>query len=177
MIERLQQHAVERALQRAPAVILTGPRQVGKSTLARRIAAGLGDRAVYLDLDADVDRRRLDDPTLFLDAQRGRLTVIDEIHRLPGLLQTLRVLIDARRRAGEGAGHFLLLGSASLDLLRQSGESLAGRAAYIELAPITPLELPEDTGLETLWARGGFPDSLLAATDADSFAWRRDFVR
>ena len=104
--------------------------------------------------------------------------VIDEIHRSPGLFDVLRGIIDDRRSGGDRAGHFLMLGSASLDLMRQSTESLAGRVAYIELAPIDASELPHDEpAVDQLWVRGGFPDSLLAADDTDSLTWRRDFIR
>jgi hypothetical protein len=157
-------------------VVLLGPRQVGKTTLARGIAEGWESGAVYLDLEATADRRRLEDPDRFLRAQAGSLAVIDEIHRAPGLFEVLRGIIDDRRRAGDRAGHFLLLGSASIDLMRQASESLAGRAAYLELAPIDAAELT-GTPVDELWVRGGFPDSLFAADDAASLDWRRDFIR
>lgn len=159
-----------------PAVVLLGPRQVGKTTLARHIAAKR--KAVYLDLERPADRRRLDDPDTYLRAQVGTLVVIDEIHRAPALFESLRGIIDDRRRAGDRAGHFLLLGSASIDLMKQASETLAGRVAYTELAPIDLLELPKQVGNTTrLWSRGGFPESLLAADDEASLVWRRAFIR
>lgn len=125
-----------------------------------------------------MDQRRLDDADAFLRAQAGKLVIIDEIHRAPGLFAILRGIIDDRRAAGDRAGHFMLLGSAAIDLMRQASESLAGRVAYIDLAPIDALEFQEakDT-IDRLWVRGGFPESLLAANDAESLAWRRTFIR
>lgn len=178
MILRRQRQAVLDRLRTTSSVVLLGPRQVGKTTLARTIADERGDAARYLDLERPADRRRLDDPDAFLRAQSGRLVVIDEIHRAPGLFEVLRGIIDDRRRAGDRTGHFLLLGSASLDLMRQATESLAGRASYIELAPVDAGELGGvGRDVDALWVRGGFPESLLAGDAAASLAWRRDFVR
>jgi predicted AAA+ superfamily ATPase len=161
-----------------PGVVLLGPRQVGKTTLSRQIAMQRKNGAVYLDLERPIDQRRLEDADLFLRAQAGKLVVIDEIHRAPALFDTLRGIIDDRRAAGEKTGHFLLLGSAALDLMRQASETLAGRVEYIDLAPIDALELPASAGDVTrLWVRGGFPESLLAADDTASLRWRRAFVR
>lgn len=169
---------IEDRLRHMPGVVLLGPRQVGKTTLARQIATQRKARAIYLDLERPVDRRRLTDADAFLRAQTGKLVVIDEIHRAPALFETLRGIIDDRRAARERAGQFLLLGSAALDLMRQASESLAGRIAYLELAPIDALELPKRVGdVNRLWTRGGFPESLLADDDATSLAWRRSFVR
>ena len=172
------QAVVRDRLRTASAVVLLGPRQVGKTTLARRIASARGAKAVYLDLERPADRRRLDDADAFLRAQEGRLVVIDEIHRTPGLFEILRGIIDDRRATGDRTGHFLLLGSAALDLMRQATESLAGRVAYVELAPIDVAELPRrGPALNALWLRGGLPESLLAKNDATSLSWRRDFIR
>jgi uncharacterized protein len=183
MIQRRIQALVSERLRSTSSVVLLGPRQVGKTTLARTIADERGTGAVYLDLESAADQRRLSDPEQFLAAQHGKLVVIDEIHRAPGLFPILRGLIDARRRAGDRFGHFLLLGSASLDLMRQSSESLAGRTSYIELAGIDAGELGTQdehattASVDTLWVRGGFPESLLAPDDHTSLAWRRDLVR
>lgn len=178
MILRRQQALVIDRLRTAPSVVMLGPRQVGKTTMARHLAGERGSRALYLDLERPADRRRLEDANAFLRAQSGKLVVIDEIHRAPGLFEILRGIIDDRRGAGDRAGHFLLLGSAALDLMRQSTESLAGRVAYVELAPIDAGELPRRSpGVNQLWVRGGFPQSLLAEDDADSLTWRRDFLR
>ena len=172
MISRRAHHAVRDALSRQAAVALIGPRQVGKTTLALEIA---GDgNAVYLDLEARADRDKLVDPALFLGAYEDRLVILDEVHRVPELFQELRGLIDSGRRTGR----FLILGSASMDLLRQSGESLAGRIEYIDLGPFDVLDAAQDAeALRTLWVRGGFPDSLLAAGEADSLIFRRNFIR
>jgi predicted AAA+ superfamily ATPase len=136
LIARRVAHIVEDWLRHMPAVVLLGPRQVGKTTLARQLAAARGPRAMYIDLERPTDRRRLADPDAFLRAQAGKLVVVDEIHRAPDLFATLRGIIDDRRAAGERAGHFLLLGSASIDLLRQASETLAGRIAAVELSPV-----------------------------------------
>lgn len=174
MIHRRKAKQVEELLDASPAVALLGPRQVGKTTLALEI----GERrpSIYLDLESDADRAKLAEPDLYLSRFEDRLVILDEVHRLPGLFQNLRGLIDRGRRKGLRSGRFLLLGSASIDLLKQSGESLAGRIAYVELAPIDGLEV--DAGeLNKLWIRGGFPDSLLAANDRASQRWRADFIR
>jgi uncharacterized protein len=176
MIPRLVAAEVDRALARQAAVALIGPRQVGKTTLA--LAIGEGRDALYLDLEDRDDRNRLANPALFLEAAEDRLVILDEIHRMPELFDTLRGVIDRGRRRQKGKGRFLILGSASIDLLRQSGESLAGRIAYIELTTLTALEIPGDRAArERLWLRGGFPDPYLADSDADSLALRRDFIR
>lgn len=161
-----------------PGVVLLGPRQVGKTTLARRIVEKLDSQGIYLDLERPADRRRLDDADAFLRSQEGKLIVIDEIHRMPGLFEILRGIIDDWRAQGNRAGHFLLLGSASLDLMRQASETLAGRVAYVDLPPVDALEYTVGKkAVDRLWLRGGFPDSLLADSDADSLVWRRAFVR
>lgn len=161
------------AIDTSPAVALLGPRQVGKTTLALAVAEQRP--SVYLDLEADSDRAKLAEPELYLAGHGDKLVVLDEVHRLPDLFRHLRGLIDRNRRAGRRAGQFLLLGSASMDLLRQSGESLAGRIDYLELRPFGALETPDR--LQSLWLRGGFPDSLLAPSDAASLRWRVNFIR
>jgi uncharacterized protein len=161
-----------------PAVVLLGPRQVGKTTLARKIATDWPGGAIYLDIERPADKRRLDYADAYLRAQNGKLVVIDEIQRVPDLFEVLRGIIDDRRAAGERFGHFLLLGSAALELMRQSSETLAGRMASLEIAPVGILEAG-DAGLDaqTLWVRGGFPESLLAQGNSASLEWRRDFIR
>jgi hypothetical protein len=143
------------------------------------LAAQLGDGAAYLDLELASDRARLSDPELYLAGHENRLVILDEIHRAPGIFQPLRSLIDRRRRKGIRAGQFLLLGSASMDLLQQSAESLAGRIAYLELTPFLAPEIaePEKGASERLWVRGGFPDSYLSQNDAASLEWRLAFIR
>lgn len=174
MLIRKDIAAVSAALENQPAVVLLGPRQVGKTTLALDIADGRP--SVYLDLERQSDRQILDEPDLYLDEQMGRLVVIDEVQTMPDLFSTLRGQIDRRRRAGHATGQFLLLGSASNTLLRQSAESLAGRVRYHELAPFNLTETGQGR-LAGLWLRGGFPDSYLAGSDRDSLHWREDFIR
>jgi len=135
MIPRLAINDITKALNRQAAVALIGPRQAGKTTLALEIAQQRD--AVYLDLEDRDDRRRLAEPGMFLDGLEDRLVILDEIHRTPELFQTLRGVIDRGRRRGKGLGRFLVLGSASVDLLRQTGESLAGRIAYLDLGPFS----------------------------------------
>ncbi len=176
MIERRLLPLLQQRLAEVPAVVLLGPRQVGKTTLALALA-DRGD-TLYLDLESERDRARLAEPELYLGDHLGRLVILDEIHRAPGLFPVLRGLVDRARRGGRDHGLYLLLGSASLDLLRQSGETLAGRVSYLELAPLDPLELGgAEADLDGLWLRGGFPESALAASDARSLRWREDFIR
>ena len=174
MIERrIQAELVER-ISHYPAVALLGPRQVGKTTLALTIAASRP--SVYLDLESSRDQAKLTDPELYLAEHEDELVILDEVHREPNLFSALRGLIDKGRQRGRSTGRFLLLGSASMDLLKQSGETLAGRISYVELAPFDVLEMGEGS-LDPLWLRGGFPESVLAENDASSFLWRRDFIR
>lgn len=178
MIPRHAEARVRRLLTEAPAVALLGPRQVGKTTMARDIADAWTDGAVYLDLERPADRRRLDDADAFLRSRNGGLVVLDEVQLVRDLFPILRGVIDARRRAGQRTGQFLLLGSASLDLINLSSESLAGRVAHVDLAGVAPDEA-QDAGISSadLWVRGGFPDSLEAGTDASSLRWRADLIR
>ncbi|MCA9468467.1 MAG: ATP-binding protein, partial [Nitrospira sp.] len=174
MIERSFQQVVLDRLDQFPAVALLGPRQVGKTTLAESIASQRA--SIYLDLESPADRHKLRDPALYLTEHEDRLVILDEVHRIPELFQTLRGLIDQGRRRGHTVGRFLLLGSASLDLLQQSGESLAGRIAYVDLPPLHILEVAAKNQ-NTLWVRGGFPESFLAKTHAHSLTWRENFIR
>ena len=176
MIERHIKPRVLEALGYQAAVALIGPRQAGKTTLALDIGEERG--ALYLDLEDRTDRQKLSDPALFLSHYEDRLVILDEIHRVPGLFQDLRGVIDSGRRRGKRTGRFLILGSASMDLLRQSSESLAGRIATIDLQPFHILEVAggRDT-LTRLWVRGGFPDSFLAVDGRRSFLLRKDFIR
>jgi predicted AAA+ superfamily ATPase len=132
--------------------------------------------AIYLDLESEPDRARMGSPTLYFDDHADELVILDEIHRTPGLFETLRGVIDAGRREGKGTGRFLLLGSASIELLAQSGETLAGRIAFVELSPIDVTEAGAGR-LDDLWVRGGFPDSFLARSDLASVRWRNNFIR
>jgi len=172
MFPRVATPLIDRALTRSPAVAILGPRQVGKTTLARAAAAARPE-ATYLDLETAADQARLADPARFLEARRDRLVVLDEVQNAPGLFSELRAEIDADRRPGR----FMLLGSASFRLLRQS-QTLAGRLEVVDLAPLL---LPEVAArfedIERLWVRGGFPGSYAAASDGDAWQWRQDFVR
>ena len=167
MIHRKLYTTVERALNANSAVVLTGARQVGKTTLARAIGEGSG--AVYVDLERPSDAAKLSDVESYCNLHAGRLVILDEVQRLPNLFATLRSIIDERRRAGKRYRQFLLLGSASIDLLRQSSETLAGRIAECELCPFG---VDETGAANVLWLRGGFPESFLAADDERSLDWR-----
>ncbi|MBT4263540.1 MAG: ATP-binding protein [Deltaproteobacteria bacterium] len=176
-IKRNTENQIETYLSDFPAVAILGPRQCGKTTLAKRI--GLNNQnAIHIDLEKQSDLRKLQDPELFFQANRESLVCLDEIQRIPDLFPTLRSVIDDRNRNSQ----FLILGSASRDLLRQSSESLAGRIAYIELTPFSFVELKDAEEVtpiqqEDLWMRGGFPRSVLAATNNASIVWRQNFVR
>ena len=176
MISRLVTPKIVDALRRQAAVAIIGPRQVGKTTTALEIARTRD--ALYLDLEDRDDRNKLHDPALFFEHAADKLVILDEIHRVPELFETLRGVIDKGRRQQKGKGRFLILGSASIDLLRQTGESLAGRIAYIDMAPFSVLEIENSRSVrERLWLRGGFPDSFLAESDNDSLSLRKDFIR
>lgn len=174
MLSRRLLPKLAEALSEAPAVALLGPRQAGKTTLALEIADTRP--SVYLDLESEADRTKLAEPELYLEQHADKLVILDEIQRTPQLFQSLRGLIDKGRRSGNGKGRFLVLGSASIDLLKQSSETLAGRIRHLELAPLDAGEV-DNNRLNALWLRGGFPESLLAGSDAASLRWRRDFIR
>ena len=174
MLRRRVASEVTDLLKHSPAVALVGPRQAGKTTLAMAVAEGRA--STYLDLESPRDRARLAEPELYFADHADELVILDEIHRLPGLFETLRGVIDRGRREGRGDGRFLLLGSAAIELLAQSGESLAGRIAFVELTPFDLTEVGRGE-LDRLWIRGGFPESFLAGDDALSLRWREDFVR
>lgn len=187
---------MEQALEHYPAVALLGPRQVGKTTLAHVIEKK--HPSLYLDLESPEDRLKLDDPLLFFSQHRDKLIILDEIHRMPDLFLILRGLIDKGRREGRKGAQFLILGSASGSLLKQASESLAGRISYLEMTGFNLLEMLEEAEkdkvepkvsdalalpktntdrLQTLWLRGGFPESCLAENTRISFDWREDFIR
>lgn len=155
-------------------MVLLGPRQVGKTTLALHVGSSL--KALYLDLESEKDRARISALDLFLEDHKETLLIFDEIHRMPGLFPELRGQIDKMRREGTANGSFLLLGSASLDLMKQSSETLAARVSYLELSPFTSMEVNGDS-LDKLWIRGGFLESYLADSDIKSLDWRRNFIR
>ncbi len=174
MFKRQLQSLLIEELRFSPAVALLGPRQVGKTTLALEVARGIPH--VYLDLESERDRGKLAQAELYLESHLDKLVILDEVHRAPGLFPVLRGLIDKARRSGRVSGQYLLLGSASLDVLHQSGETLAGRIDYLELGPLGILEAGADA-MDALWLRGGFPQSLTAISDARSLRWRENFIR
>ena len=161
--------ALETALERSPVVVLSGPRQCGKTTLARELLSA--DSVNYFDLEDPASLARLDEPMTALRPLEG-LVVIDEVQRRPDLFPILRVLADRR----PSPAHFLILGSASGDLLRQTSESLAGRSERITIGGFSLDEVGADA-LDDLWRRGGFPLSYLAATETDSLSWRSEFIQ
>lgn len=182
MFQRQVADELHQYLREFPAVAILGPRQAGKTTLARQLADKLAltsePSPLYLDLESPTDLAQLSDSSAFFAAHGDRLLILDEVQRMPSLFSVLRGVIDQRRRAGARSAQFLLLGSASMELLAQSSESLAGRLAYVELAPFVVTELPDDqaTAPGALWLRGGFPDSYLAASDGASLRWRQQFI-
>jgi predicted AAA+ superfamily ATPase len=163
-----------------PAVAILGCRQVGKTTLAHQLQHALGKTSLYLDLELPEDRAKFADPQIMLEQHADKLLILDEIQRVPELFSVMRGIIDRRRRAGEQSGHYLILGSASKELLKQSSESLAGRIAYMELDPFSLEEVNQAEFSDVyhrLWIRGGFPNSFLAENDDASMLWRKDFIR
>ncbi|MCP4253910.1 MAG: ATP-binding protein [Candidatus Scalindua sp.] len=177
MIKRWITNKLEKSMQYAPAVALIGPRQVGKTTLAQMVAKSRS--ALYLDLENPEDLLKLSDPSAFLSLHADKLVIVDEIQRTPDLFMVLRGLIDKNRRAGRKSEQYLLLGSASIDLLRQSSESLAGRISYIEMSGLNILEVPADKpeDVQRIWLRGGFPESYLAKSDSISMDWLENLIR
>lgn len=178
MIKRAAQAEITRLLEEFPAVGVLGTRQVGKTTLAEEIAASMKPDPIYLDLESPTDLAKLNEPEEYFERHKDKLIILDEIQRIPELFQILRGVIDRRRREGLKTGLFLILGSASLDLLKQSSETLAGRIAYKELPGLTVSEVTDHAqdDVDRLWLRGGFPDSYLAKTDAASLRWRLNFI-
>jgi len=177
MITRYLQSKLEYFIDNYPAVALLGPRQAGKTTLALTLTVAEHRNAIYLDLESEQDRAKLSQAELYLSQHEDKLVILDEMQRAPELFQNLRGLIDQGRRKGLRSARFLLLGSASIELLKQSSETLAGRIAYLELPPLHALEVVNKQHKDQLWTRGGFPDSLLATNDQISFQWRLDFIR
>lgn len=177
MIKRRLEKRVMDALKRSSAVALMGPRQVGKTTLALDI--GDSFPCEYLDLEDNLDLKKVEDIVTFHRENRDKLIILDEVQRMPQVFAPLRGIIDKERRRGNKTGQFLFLGSASIELLKQSSESLAGRIAYLELHGIDQLEFAgTDAGKQNqLWLRGGFPESLLSDSDLNSLSWRRDFIK
>jgi predicted AAA+ superfamily ATPase len=176
MIVRKCLGVVEKKLSQFSAVGLVGARQTGKTTLAKEIAAKRP--SLYLDLENYRDLGKLDDPLSYFESHQDKLIILDEVQRKPDLFMTLRGHIDERRRRGQKYGQFLILGSASLDLLRQSSESLAGRIAYVDMHPLNIIEIPSTyQDANQLWLWGGFPDSYLAPSAEASLEWRLAFIK
>ncbi len=186
MYHREKYESVYSQLIHFDSVVLLGPRQVGKTTLAHQIASNWESGAQYLDLEDIEDRQLLDNPKAYFSRHSEKLVVLDEFHRKPEIFEVLRGVIDQRRRDGNQTGKFLFIGSASLDLMRQSSESLAGRVSYAELPPFSVNEVltneqsngvTNSNQLDQLWLRGGFPRSFLGSSQILSLKWRRDFIR
>lgn len=176
MIDRIAHNEILKALNRQSAVGIIGPRQVGKTTLALEI--GNKFDSIYLDLESRQDRAKLENPSLYLNHYENKMIIFDEIHRMPEIFQELRGIIDIRRRNKKSYGQFLILGSASIDLLRQSSESLAGRIEYIDLLPLNAIEINNnEKDLQNLWLRGGFPNSYLASSEEASYVFRQNFIQ
>ena len=185
MFKRLLEPKILEGLGWNPAVAILGPRQAGKTTLAHEI--GKQRPSIYLDMENPQDKQRLQSPAAYLNAHSDKLVILDEVQQYPDLFMSLRGVIDQGRRQGRGQGRFLILGSASNDLLCQSSESLAGRIQYMELAGLSPLEIvtpadiehdtPDPQNLTRLWLRGGFPSSFGAGSDRQSRLWRTNFIR
>ena len=174
-VTRFLEQRLKQRLVQIPAISLLGPRQCGKSTVARHLVSGL-DNVVYFDLERPSDLNKLRDPEALFDLHQDKLICIDEIQRAPGLFPVMRHAIDARGRNGQ----FLVLGSASPELLKQTSETLAGRIGYEELSPFAWPEIGAPYGakeMRTFWLRGGYPRSWLAKSETESFEWRLDFIR
>lgn len=176
MLTRWITDRLQRSLAQNAAVALLGARQVGKTTLSQHISKGTD--ALYLDLESPEDLLKISDPASFLRSHSDKLVILDEIQRAPDLFMVLRGLIDKNRQKGRDTGQYLLLGSASMDLLRQSSESLAGRISYIEMTGLNALEIDQRKHtIQTLWLRGGFPKSYLAKDDDVAMEWLEDLIR
>ncbi|MEQ8303890.1 MAG: ATP-binding protein [Cyclobacteriaceae bacterium] len=175
MIAREAKGQVIQLMEHFPAVGILGPRQIGKTTLALEIAEATNPKPVYLDLESVSDLAKLREPELYFQTNKDHLIILDEVQRVPGIFTALRSIIDKRKREGRKGCQFLVLGSASLELLQQSSESLAGRISYLSLTGLKPTEIPVENQ-DTLWLRGGFPDSYLAKQDEQSFTWRQSFI-
>jgi len=175
MIKRELEASIMEAMQQFPAVGILGPRQIGKTTLALQIAQSISPEPVYLDLESPTDLDKLKEPEFFFEEHKDRPIILDEVQRSPDIFAVLRGVIDRRRRAGHRVGQFLILGSASLDLLQQSSESLAGRISYATLTGLKPTEI-DASRFDDLWLRGGFPNSFLSIDGNSSFTWRQVFI-
>jgi predicted AAA+ superfamily ATPase len=168
---RILEQAIDTYRKIFPIVAILGPRQCGKSTLVKKMFSG-NDQSVYLDLQNLEDLNKLNDPLLFFRMNQTKTICLDEIQLVPELFGVLRSFVDENQQKGQ----FILLGSASRDLVQKSSESLAGRIGYLNLTPFLLNELPT-ISLQTFWNRGGFPDSVLAESDEFSLIWRENFIK
>ncbi|MGM0422801.1 MAG: ATP-binding protein [Pseudomonadota bacterium] len=176
MLERWITNKLRKSLSQNPAVALLGARQIGKTTLAKTVSKDT--KSLYLDLESPEDLLKLNDPVSFFSDHSDKLIILDEIQRAPDLFTVLRGIIDKNRENGRRNGQFLLLGSASMELLRQSSESLAGRISYLEMTGLNILEIQNtNDNRKKLWLRGGFPESYLAADNDAAMDWLEDLIR
>ena len=174
MLNRIDLPRIEKLMKQFPAVALLGPRQCGKTTLAKIFAKGNKRNTIYFDLESPADRQKFFEPQLLLTSLQDECVIIDEVQRMPELFPLLRHLIDTKKRAGR----FLLLGSASPDLVKNTSETLAGRVYYLNISPLNITELqPKNNTLTKHWFRGGFPDAYLAKSDVFHQQWMDSFVR
>lgn len=173
MLQRSLLKTLQTDLAKVPVLVLYGPRQVGKTTMAKQLANKNPDLFIYLDMELPSDRVKLSDMEIFLSPLASKTVIIDEVQLMPELFPVLRSLIDKDRRPGR----FLLLGSASPGLLQQNAESLAGRVRYREVFPLTLSEAGGAQVQNDLWFRGGFPDAFTAESQQDAMDWQADFVR
>jgi len=174
MKDRFLNNSLRECLAHSPAVVLLGARQVGKTTLAKAVSQDMN--AIYLDLESPEDVLKISDARAYFSAHSDKLIILDEVQRQPDLFMTLRGVIDSNREKGRRTGQFLLLGSASMDLMRQSSESLAGRIKHLEMSGFNMFEVLEDEQNQ-LWLRGGFPESFLAESDHWAMDWLEDLIR
>ncbi|MSO14669.1 ATP-binding protein [Rickettsiales endosymbiont of Trichoplax sp. H2] len=175
MLQRLIADKLKKSMVYIPVIALLGPRQVGKTTLAKMLMQN--QPSIYLDLEASDDLLKLSDPSSFFNIHNDKLIILDEIQRLPDIFTTLRGIIDKNREKGKRSTKFLLLGSASMELLRQSSESLAGRISYFYMTGLNVLEISQtNSDINKLWLRGGFPDSYLSGKDSIAFDWLEDLI-
>lgn len=172
MVLRYKLDHIRELLEDFPVVAITGARQVGKTTLAKSIIDDQNRQTIFLDLESPRDENRLTEPELFFERYEDHLIIIDEVQRRPDLFPIIRAVIDKKRKPGR----FLLLGSASPVLIRESSESLAGRIAYEELLPLTLPEVKDISDTATLWLRGGFPEAFLAKSDKYRLRWLEDYI-
>jgi len=173
LFNRLISSSLLQHLNRFPCVALLGPRQAGKTTLVKMLKGNYDRESIYLDLESDEDNVKLSNAELYFNERADKLIIVDEIQRNPRLMTLMRSVIDKKRLNGR----FLLLGSASPELLAKSSETLAGRIAYLELHPLVYAEVKENYHFDQLWLRGGFPDSLLQSSDYDSNRMRQQFIQ